>query len=63
VDQQQLIGIFINWFPMLLLIGVWAYFCIGYPARQAKNTELMERQTKALEQIAAQLSRFTPPTQ
>ena len=62
MDKQQLIGIFINWFPMLLLIGVWVYFCGGYVSRQSRNMELMERQTKALEQIAAQLSRFTPPT-
>ena len=54
-------AIFINWFPMLLLIGVWIYFMKQYRSKGSpwgmeqtnqhleKIQQLLERIAKALE--------------
>ena len=33
--MPSLVGIFINWFPMLLLIGVWVFFTAARCSRAA----------------------------
>jgi|HubBroStandDraft_6_1064221.scaffolds.fasta_scaffold57190_3 hypothetical protein len=62
MDQQRLIDIAINWFPMLLLIAVWLYFIArmrGGPYSKYQNDclDLTRRQVEALESIASALDR------
>ena len=58
-QYHDLTQIFINWFPMLLLIGVWIFFLTG--SRTGKWTyvspEQME-QTETLKSIAKTLERI-----
>ena len=71
IAGHDIVEILINWFPMLLLIGVWLYF-IGrmrkgpYGKFQAECIEVMRtqieatrRQTESLERIATALERRT----
>jgi len=62
--HPDLMGIFINWFPMLLLIAVWVFFLRrvqggkGYLTQYQKDCmALTERQVIALEKIAAALDK------
>lgn len=63
-DMTQII---INWFPMLLLIGVWVYFLNrmqsgGYVSPgQKEQTEAIKAATKALERIATALETRSLP--
>jgi len=69
IAGQDIIGILINWFPMILLIGVWIYFIRRmrtgpYGKFQTECVEVMRaqveatrRQTEALERIAAVLEK------
>jgi ATP-dependent Zn protease len=56
-------GAFVNWFPMMLLIGVWAYFLRKmrsggmYPKYQADYLEVARRQADTLERIAVALEK------
>ena len=52
--------VFINWFPMLLLIGVWIFFLTrmrGGTKFQRDCLDLTRRQLEALERIAAALEK------
>ena len=61
-------GAFLNWFPMLLLIGVWVYFMRkaggggGYYARQDKlldeYTRHNELLAKVIERMDARIARL-----
>ena len=58
--MPSLIGIALNWFPMLLLIGVWILFCMRggpYTKYQKECYDLARRQAEALERIAALLEK------
>lgn len=62
IGGQDVIGILINWLPMLLLIGVWIYFMRrmrGGPLTkyQADCMDLTRRQVESLERIAAALEK------
>jgi ATP-dependent Zn protease len=63
------INLLINWFPMLLLIGVWVFFLrrmggmggSGSLVQYRKDHMAeMRRQTEALERIAKQLDNKAP---
>jgi ATP-dependent Zn protease len=56
--HQSLSDIFINWFPMLLLIGVWIFFIMRLRRNGGITTQyqrdcmdLTRRQVDALERI------------
>jgi ATP-dependent Zn protease len=56
--HQNWSDIFINWFPMLLLIGVWIFFLTrmrrngGYTTQYQRDCmDLTRRQVEALERI------------
>jgi len=54
--MPSLVGIFVNWFPMILLIAVWVFFL--YRMRGAGGQlGLQKRQAEALERIAAALEK------
>ena len=64
MEHIDLMGIFINWFPMILLIGVWIFFLRrmqgskGYLTQYQKDCmALTERQAVALEKIAKALDK------
>jgi len=50
------IGIFVNWFPMLLLIGVWVFF-MQRMRGQGGAWDYQKRKVEALERIAAALEK------
>ncbi len=59
------IEVIVNWFPMLLLIGVWVFFLVrmrsGPQAKfQAEYLEIARRQTVTLERIASALEKQEP---
>lgn len=62
-QPHDMTQIFINWFPMLLLIGVWMFFLIKMRGgklnylspEQREQTEAMKAAAKALERIATAL--------
>jgi len=61
----DLMSVLINWFPMLLLVGVWLYFMrragVGGATKfQATYLEQIALQTAALEKIAATLEKRGP---
>ena len=64
----SIIEVFVNWFPMLLLIGVWIFFMRSYigggklSARQYQEQCLQEqkRHNEALEEILARLEHRLP---
>lgn len=52
MNHVNLVGIFVNWFPMLLLIGVWILFMNRFRGRQddfKRAADSLERIAKALE--------------
>jgi ATP-dependent Zn protease len=59
----HVVDILINWFPMLLLVGVWIFFlrrmgAAGVLSNYQKNyLELARRQAESLERIAALLEK------
>jgi len=62
IGGHDVMGIFINWFPMILLIGVWIFFIIrmrGAPLTKYQKDcfELTKRQVESLERIAAALEK------
>jgi len=62
VYGHDLVDIFINWFPMILLIGVWFYYLSRmrkgpYSNYQKTTLELARRQAESLERIAAALEK------
>jgi ATP-dependent Zn protease len=62
---KDVVEIFINWFPMLLLIGVWIFFLrrvggTGWVTKyQRDHLDLTRRQVEAFERIAAALEKQT----
>jgi len=61
-DNVNLVDVFINWFPMLLIFGVWLFFLRqmrrgGYGKYNQQVIELNARQADALERIAAALEK------
>lgn len=54
--HMDLIGIFVNWFPMLLLIAVWLFFLRKMQARGGL-ADYQKRKVEALERIAAALEK------
>jgi ATP-dependent Zn protease len=61
---HDVLDIVINWFPMLLLIGVWIYFLRrmrGAPMTkyQKDRFDLTRRQVESLERIASALEKKT----
>lgn len=59
---HDVIDIFINWFPMIVLIGVWMYFLRRmrggpYSKYQQESMDLTRRQVECLERIAAALEK------
>jgi hypothetical protein len=64
IGGQDVVGIFINWLPMLLLIGVWIFFLSRmrggpYSKYQKDCFELTRQQVESLERIAAILEKQT----
>ena len=60
IGGQNWVDILVNWFPMLLLIGVWILFCMRggpYTKYQKACYDLARRQAEALERIAALLEK------
>jgi hypothetical protein len=60
--NQSISDILINWFPMLLLIGVWIFFIYRmrggpYTKYQKDCFDLTKRQVEALERIAGSLEK------
>ena len=49
------VGMLINWFPMLLIFGVWMFFLRRM--RGGSFVDHQKRQTEALERIAAALEK------
>ncbi len=67
MEHTDLLSVVINWFPMLLLIGVWVYFLRRMQGGKKYMTQyqrecmaLTERQVVALEQIAKALEMQKP---
>jgi ATP-dependent Zn protease len=67
--NQSYWDIFINWFPMLVLIGVWVFFLRrmggmggkGYFTQYQKDQMAeMRRQSDALERIAKEIEKKSP---
>ncbi len=64
----SLIEVFVNWFPMLLLIGVWIYFMRRFGGRGKLTTseyyeqflQEQKRNNEALEKILARLEQRLP---
>jgi ATP-dependent Zn protease len=62
-DTPTLLNIFINWFPMLLLIGVWIFFLrkmrgsSSYTNLVEKQIEETRQMNRTLERIAAVLEK------
>jgi len=61
-ENVNLVDVFINWFPMLLIFGVWMFFLRqmrggNYVDHQKKHVEIAIRQAVALERIAAALEK------
>ena len=59
---RDVVDTFINWFPMLLLIGVWWFYLRRMQSgpltkNQADRMELTRRQVESLERIAALLEK------
>jgi ATP-dependent Zn protease len=59
---HDVIDIFINWLPMIVLIGVWMYFLRRmrggpYSKYQQESMDLTRRQVECLERIAATLEK------
>jgi len=54
-EMPSLLAIFINWFPMLLIFGVWLFFLVkirqrgGLGGDQKRIAEALERIADALE--------------
>lgn len=62
IGGHDVVDILINWFPMILLIGVWFYFLRrstsgSWGQRQKEALEYQRRQAEALERIAAGLEK------
>ncbi|HTW36635.1 MAG TPA: hypothetical protein VMD53_18600 [Rhizomicrobium sp.] len=64
IGGHDVMGIFINWFPMLLLIGVWIVFLRRMQGGGRYMTQYQkdymaaaERQTQILERIAVALEK------
>jgi flagellar biogenesis protein FliO len=62
VGGQNIVEIFVNWFPMLALIGVWIYFLRRmrsgpFTKYQKECYDLARRQAEALERIATMLEK------
>ena len=55
--NPDLIRIFVNWFPMLLLIGVWVFFMRRQGGGVAAPWMYQKRTAEALERIAAALEK------
>jgi len=61
-------GTLINWFPMILILGIWIYFIRrmqgGYyknlMAIQKESAEALRRQADALERLAAAVEKRSP---
>jgi len=62
VGNVNLVELLLNWFPMLLIFGVWVVFLRKmqggqYANQQKKHLEVQMRQADALERIAAALEK------
>jgi ATP-dependent Zn protease len=62
MQNTDWVSVLINWFPMLLLIGVWVWFLSrmrsgAYPKFQRDYLAEMKRQTEVFERIAAALDK------
>ncbi len=59
MDEFDWIGTLVNWFPMLLLIGVWVWFLKSgaFGKRQKESMDLWRRQIDILERIAVALEK------
>ncbi len=60
MSSNLFIDTLINWFPMLLIVGVWGFFLVRmrrgpYGKYQQECRELTKRQVASLERIAAAL--------
>jgi ATP-dependent Zn protease len=70
MQQFDWVGMLINWFPMILIFGVWFWFvrgmqgCGGYYKTlltiQKDNLESTRRMAEALERLAAALEKRAP---
>jgi ATP-dependent Zn protease len=70
MEQFDWMGTFINWFPMVLIFGVWILFIRrmqgpgGYQykllAVQKDMAEAFQKQNETLERIAAALEKRSP---
>lgn len=70
MQQFDWVGMLINWFPMILIFGVWFWFVRGMQGGggyyktlltiQKDNLESTRRMAEALERLAAALERRAP---
>jgi ATP-dependent Zn protease len=65
VENFDWMNLFINWFPMLLIFGVWLFFVRqmrggAYSKYQKDCLDMQRRQTEALERLATALERRAP---
>jgi cell division protease FtsH len=67
MDREALINLFVNWLPMLLIIGVWIYFMkkgggLGYgkylEEHLAENKRQNELMLKLLEKMDERIARL-----
>ena len=56
LEHVNWMGIFVNWFPMLLLIAVWLFFLRNMQGRGSIYAN-QKRAADALERIAAALEK------
>ena len=64
MDQPSFFQILVNWFPMIVYLGFWAYFIHKYNTHHREimrlNTDMLsqsQRQADAVERIAAELAK------
>jgi hypothetical protein len=55
-EMPSLLAIFINWFPMLLIFGVWLFFLVKIRQRGGMGVD-RKRIANALERIADALEK------
>ena len=62
MTTQNIMDVLINWFPIILLVGVWIFFIVRmrrgpYGKYQQECLEMARRQAECLERIAVALEK------
>ena len=58
MEESSLLSVLISWFPMLLLLGIWAFFMRKVKSTWATNQEMVRSQIEAIRQLDASLVRI-----